>query len=46
VLDFGMLTNEVDHVDFLVHFGGLNFKNTSAVRGILANELKKLTARW
>ena len=29
-LDFGVLTNEVNHVDFLIHQLGLSFKNTPA----------------
>ena len=45
-LDFGVLTNEVNHVDFLIHQLGLNFKNTPAQRGYLPNDSKKLTPHW
>ena len=45
-LDFGVLTNEVNHVDFLIHQLGLNFKNTPAQCGYLPNDSKKLTPHW
>ena len=45
-LDFGMLADQVDHVDFLIHHPELNFKNTPAQRGYLPNDSKKLTPHW
>jgi hypothetical protein len=45
-LDFGVLPNEVNHVDFLFHQLGLKFKNTPAQRGYLPNDSKKLTPHW
>ena len=45
-LDFGVLTNEVNHLDFLIHQLGLSFKNTPAQRGYLPNDSKKLTPHW
>ena len=45
-LDFGVLADQVDHVDFLIHLPVLNFKNTPAQRGYLPNDSKKLTPHW
>jgi hypothetical protein len=45
-LDFGVLADQVDHVDFLIHLPELNFKNTPAQRGYLPNDSKKLTPHW
>ena len=45
-LDFGVLADQVDHVDFLIHLPELNFKNTPAHCGYLPNDSKKLTPHW